>query len=117
VSDDRDDIEGPPLDLIPLGRAFPIESYTRILASGKAAASKKRYLTHEEATTEAHAVGQMITYYRRNHPELAPQSHGYRVWESREDGRYRWAIMPMARPRRAINHEVFQSRERLGRPR
>jgi len=112
---DRDDVIEWPLDLIPLLRVFPIESYARILATGRAAATKKRYDTREEARREAVLVSKSIRYYQRVHPELAPEEHSVRVWDSAEDGRYRWAILPMRHPRRLTPNR--DSRSRRGAPR
>lgn len=96
----RDDIEALPPELVPIWRIFPIDKYTAILRAGQAAASRKRYDSHEDALRDAIAVDHAITYYQKHHPELAPTEKGYRCWQSREDGRWRWAIIPVARPRR-----------------
>ena len=80
--------------MIPHTRMFPIESYSDILSRGMAAASQKRYSTRADATKDAKGVAQLLGYYRKWHPEIAPQEFGYRVWPSREDGRFRWAILP-----------------------
>lgn len=100
MGDWRDEIESVGLDLVPNWRSFPIESYAAILRSGRAAATKKRYPDRDSAKRDASNVVELLRYYRRWHPELAPQEFGHRVWASAEDGQYRWAILPTAREQR-----------------
>lgn len=109
----RDDVDAVDLHLVPGWRSFPIESYTAILATGRAAASKKRYTSRAEATREATAVATLIRYYMAAHPSIAPDDFGYRVWESAEDGLYRWAILPQHREHRLRKPQRPRA---LGRP-
>ena len=92
----RDDVEAADPSIVPVLRSFPIELYADILRTGRAAASKKRYPTRVDATRDASTVCKILRYYSNYHPDIAPIDFGYRVWESAEDGRYRWAILPEA---------------------
>lgn len=117
MTDGRDDIEAIPPELVPVWRIFPIDRYTAILRAGQAAATKKRYDSREVALREATAVEHAIRYYATHHPELAPAEWGLRTWQSREDGRWRWAIIPVARPRRTGEGHGKPRVGRLGSPR
>lgn len=94
MSDWRDDLEAIDPLLVPVSRSFPIERYAEILRSGLAAITKRRYDTVQEAEADLHVVTTMLRYYRRWHPERAPAEFGARRWQSREDGKWRWAILP-----------------------
>lgn len=100
TTSDRDFIEAMDPSLVPVWHRFPIESYARILRSGSAAASSKRYDRREDADRDLAAVMKMLRYYADHYPDLGPSEFGQRRWQSAEDGRWRWAVMPEpVRPR------------------
>lgn len=92
--DFRDYVEELDPSLVPALRRFPVAKYNDILRAGKAAASTARYDDQEAASRDASNVVDMLKYYREFHPEMVPAEFGRRVWQSKEDGRWRWAIMP-----------------------
>lgn len=88
------------LSTIPPGSDYMlplIEKYHAILLDGRAAVHPKRFATRREATSAGTRLVQSMRYYQKNHPELGIAPHRTRVWPSREDGGYRFAMVPRTR--------------------
>lgn len=74
-----------------------LQKYTAITATGKAAVYPRAFNTRAEAELIKQRFAGCLNRHRDFRPELGlpDRDHiGFRIWESREDGKFRFAIMP-----------------------